>query len=128
MWSCDACGAQGEDHFQVCWQCGAPRAGVRLEKAEEPEGPAGDPPVGATPWLTAIQPAEDARELRGAADEKSCVACGAAMDPRGEVPIRVDGPDGWTFFRGLDELNERLWRVEVWACTGCRRLELYESG
>ena len=72
-------------------------------------------------------PASEAPEPPPDAAVKTCSACGAELDYRGEIPIRVGGPDGWSFFRDLAELDEKLWPVHVWACPGCRRLELFET-
>lgn len=108
VWSCDQCGATGEDHFEVCWRCGAPRAGYSAD-VEDPEPT--PPPL----------PREVEEEV------KTCPACGAGMDERGEIPFRVGGTEGWSLFREIKEFEETVWRIRIYACSGCRRLELYET-
>jgi len=131
MWSCDQCGAEGEEHFEVCWQCGAPRAGVvgdaeagQVTESENEAAPGeAQLPHGAAETL----PASEVPEPPQDPNVRTCIACGAELDYRGEIPIRVGGPVDWALFREGSELSEKLWPVHVWACCGCRRLEFFEA-
>jgi len=108
VWSCSECGATGEDHFEVCWRCGAPRAGYDPDAV----GPEPTPPP---------LPREVEEE------ERTCPVCGAGMDERGEIPLRGAGTEGWSLFPGIREAEETVLRVRVFVCSGCRRLELFEE-
>ena len=119
MWRCDQCDAEAEDHFEVCWSCGTPRAGLAPEE-EIPEGAEEHGAAGTRAPEVSPDPDE-------ASDAKRCVACAGELAYRGEIPLRTGGPDGWTLFHGLEQYGERLWPVQVWACTACRRLALYEG-
>lgn len=61
-------------------------------------------------------------------EPKRCIACGEGMALRGVVPLRTHGPEEGPFhlLRGMQEWDERLWKVTVYRCKACRRLEFYE--
>ena len=103
MWHCARCREAIEDGFDMCWSCGLPREEVAIEAVGEADAA---PP---TRW---------------------CAACEVPLVERGTAPLRVGGPDGpgdgWSFFRAADQIEQRLWKVEVWACPTCRQLKLFE--
>lgn len=53
MWTCAKCRAEGEDNFEVCWSCGAPRPGY--------EDPAFDPDVDGVMSAEQFEAEADAR-------------------------------------------------------------------
>ena len=123
MWRCEQCGAEAEDHFEVCWSCGIPRAGIPAPEDQEPEGPLeaeeAPPPVPTPP---------DAPPRR-------CPHCATDLEYRGGLPLRIGGRaesspplrDVLGLLRDVGDQGVRLWTVLVWSCPDCRRLELYED-
>jgi len=72
-----------------------------------------------TPW------AGEGEDQRG---PSKCLACDGDMVPRGVVPLRTHGPEEGHFrlFRNWEEHGERLWKLMVYHCQGCGRVEFYD--
>jgi hypothetical protein len=102
MWRCPQCGEGIEDQFTSCWSCGYDQEGG--------EDPVVEPPP--LPPRATYQ----------------CERCQVPLEARGEMPIRVGGPEeGWHLFREWDEMNERLWKLDVYVCPHCKRVTFFES-
>ena len=111
MWRCDQCGADGEDHFEVCWRCGVPRDGLD----PGPEAPSQEP----GPPL----PRED--ETTPAV--KRCPACDAELEERGAFLVHTGGSVPSAIFGLWVDQQEKDWRISAWVCPSCRRLAFYEA-
>ena len=67
--------------------------------------------------------------------EMRCGLCGSASEPLGQVPLLVRAPDpkgtlpSWVdvlFFGHKLPSPKSLWPVDVFRCTNCGRLEMYD--
>ena len=100
MWRCPQCSEGIEEQFTSCWNCGYAKEG---EEASVPV----PPPL--PPRAT-----------------YECDRCHVPLEAKGEMPMRVDGPDeGMRFFQPPEE-TERLWRLDVYVCPHCRRVTFFE--
>ena len=57
-----------------------------------------------------------------------CPLCQAPLQALGNIPVRVGGSQGAAqfFFGAYAELEERLVGLDLYRCTRCGRLELYD--
>ena len=67
--------------------------------------------------------------------EVRCAVCGSTTESRGQVPLLVRAPDAkgtlpsWVdvlFFGHKLPSPKSLWPVDVFRCTKCGRLEMYD--
>lgn len=63
-------------------------------------------------------------------DEKTrtCTQCKGELEYLGQVPIRAKGTSGTMklFFGEWAELGEEMWPIDIFRCTDCGHLELYD--
>jgi len=119
MWHCDQCGADAEDHFEVCWSCGAPRAGIRRDE----EGPEAVDEHGAAE----TDSAKEDPQLQPDPSSKRCVACGVDLAYRGKKRHLLGEHGAWSLFGAPGGPPRTVRHIEYWTCPRCRRVELYES-
>lgn len=58
----------------------------------------------------------------------NCSSCKKPMESLGQVPIRVGGTSGgWHLLLGeLADAGERVFPLDVYRCSGCKRVEFYD--
>jgi len=76
--------------------------------------------------LTALVEAADARSMT--VTDALCPLCRAPLQALGQIPIRTGGKEGASafFFGEWAELGERILPLDLYRCTRCGRLELYD--
>ncbi len=58
----------------------------------------------------------------------TCLRCQAATEPMGQLPLMTGSSSGVAklFFGQWAELSERHWPVDVYRCTRCGHVELFD--
>jgi hypothetical protein len=62
------------------------------------------------------------------AREVNCLRCQSATQPLGRLPLMTGGSSGMAklFFGQLAELGEGHWEVDVYRCTHCGHIEMFD--
>lgn len=148
MWRCTRCAERLEERFDACWNCGTSRGGVEdpsFRKADDipaegigdwPASPAVSPSEASPDDVpdTAIRSAD--RELPPRASERvsarrvDCKDCKIPMVSLGKIFFMRQSDSVWlgliATLTERDASNLEPFPIDVYRCSGCCRLELYD--